>query len=700
MRLGRFAVGAVGLAAAGLCVPAAAHDARASEAGQVIRSTTREVVLNLVVRDDRGRHVKDLKAGSVEVYENGVRQKITSFRYVPGNEVRESAGAEPKTAASVSAPKPLRPNNLICLVFHNIPSDAEILKQSLTAAQELFKMPLQPDTYIGVFRLDARLHALFPFTDNREALSQAARAGFMVPPTSLARTAETLPDAGVAQEDSAAGQASPDDTRAGIAGSMATTGAGAERSGQIAAAARQHMDQMQSMLSALSTLPGRKTVLLFSPGVINPEDPDLLKAVIERARAAQVTIYALDVRGPAGAQTNADEISRIAKVSARQADRDQSMSDMMENMRQGDDMMAAVRSSDRQATLRALAESTGGSLFATYDYRKPFERVLEDVFTHYELTYRPVSDKLDGRFRPIDVRLARKDLTVTTRAGYFALPEAPGIGTPAPFEAPALAALAADPRPEQFEARAAAFRFRPGTETSEYTVAFDVPPAGLKATPQPDVNRQRLHVSLLALVKDAGGQVIGKISRDFPVEVPDEQLAALRANSLAYQQPVKLPPGRFTIETAVVDHEANRASAGVIEIDNPPAQKGIAISSVVLVKRVEAAQQADASDPLVFKGQRVVPLLARTVPAGLKPYAYFVVYPDRDDPGKPAMQVQFLVNGQLAAEQTSDLSPPDATGAIPVAIGAPIKPGECELRITAIQGAGSATSSAKYTVTN
>jgi len=696
MRLGLLA--AIGFALAGGASPVAAQNAAAENSGQVIRSTAREVVLDLIVRDDRGREVKDLNADSVEVYENGARQRITSFRYVPGAEVRARLSEGKSAPLSASTPKPLRPNNLVCMVFMNIPSDAEILKQTLLASQEFLQFPLQEGTYIGVFRLDERLYPLVPFTQNREALIQAARTGFMFPPISLAQAAETLPDAKVGAGEPQ-GKPSPDDTRAGIAGSLATTSAGAERSGQIAVAARQHMDQLKALLSALSSLPGRKTVMLFSPGIINPEDPQLLKDVIQSAREQQITFYALDVRGPSAGETNPGEISRLARVSARQGDTGQSLGAMMENMRAGDDMMAAVRSSDRQATLRELSESTGGAAFATYDYRKTFERVYEDIDTHYELTYAPVSEKLDGRFRPIEVKPIRSGLTVITRPGYFALPDTPGIGAPAPFEAPALAALAADPRPTQLAAHAAAFRFRPGAQTSEYAVAFDVSPSDLKATPEPAVKKQRLHVSLFALVKDAQGQVIGKISRDFPVEVPDEKLQALLADSLSYEQPVKLAPGKYTVETAVVDHEAGRAATSVIAIDNPAAPKGVGISSVVLVKRVEPAQGAGAGDPLVFRGQRVVPMLANTVPAGAKPYAYFVVYPDAENAAKPAMRVEFLVNGQLAARQTAELSAPDADGTIPVAISAPVKPGECELRITAIQGDTTSTSSAKYTVT-
>ncbi|HJX92101.1 MAG TPA: hypothetical protein VJ372_16485, partial [Pyrinomonadaceae bacterium] len=49
---------------------------------EVIRVRTNEVRLDVVVKDKKGRPVKDLTAGDFEVLEDGVSQKIASFRFV------------------------------------------------------------------------------------------------------------------------------------------------------------------------------------------------------------------------------------------------------------------------------------------------------------------------------------------------------------------------------------------------------------------------------------------------------------------------------------------------------------------------------------------------------------------------------------------------------------------------------------------
>jgi len=85
-----------------------------------------------------------------------------------------------------------------------------------------------------------------------------------------------------------------------------------------------------------------------------------------------------------------------------------------------------VLSANTQEALRELAESTGGFIIANTNNTDKIARVMEDVDTHYEISYRPASDREDGHFRKIEVKLAKADLRVQTRSGYFAVPDRPG----------------------------------------------------------------------------------------------------------------------------------------------------------------------------------------------------------------------------------------------------------------------------------
>jgi hypothetical protein len=173
----------------------------------------------------------------------------------------------------------------------------------------------------------------------------------------------------------------------------------------------------------------------------------------------------------------------------------------------------------------------------------------------------------------------------------------------------------------------------------------------------------------------------------------------VRASSITYTHPVSLSSGHYTVETAFVDREGGRSTANAFPLSIPERRKGISMSSVVLVQQVEPVSGLpDASDPLVFQGKRMVPMAGPELKSTAKPVVYFVVYPDKASAEKPKIQVEFLSGGQVLAKQTADLPPVDPSGAIPMIVGAAMRPGNCELRITALQGSASVTESVNYTV--
>ena len=103
-------------------IPGRAQNAPPAPVEPTIRVTATEVALDVAVRDKKGRQVKNLKQSDVEVYEDGVRQQLLSFRMVPGHEpaskdTGHGAGA-PQTGGSTFVP--LRELNTVCIVFHNV----------------------------------------------------------------------------------------------------------------------------------------------------------------------------------------------------------------------------------------------------------------------------------------------------------------------------------------------------------------------------------------------------------------------------------------------------------------------------------------------------------------------------------------------------------------------------------------------------
>ncbi len=561
---------------------------KAQEPGVTIRHTVQEVVLEVMVRDSRGRVVRNLKPSDLEVYEDGVLQKVQSFKLIEGREVvtRTRKAAAPVNLQAVTA-NPLKAVNLICIVFANL--DAYHKKYAVDAVQEFLKSQLDPDTYVAVFSLDSILTVLHPFSNNRNEIMEAANKASTGGGVDFASIASSVLNAAPLIEYVEATQ-SGDPSKGGSVSSAqkisggqlnptAIVGADISNSqgatiqrGDLASQRREfgaiegmrQMDQVFAMIRQLGTLPGRKSVLLLSPGLATTGDPDLFKNMVDKANKANVTVYSIDVNGLSAevdqSQASASALKNAASMSATQGSRARvSGAQAMDQMRQDDYVNDAVRTTDTQATLRALAESTGGFLIGnTNDLRKPFQRLVEDLETHYEVIYRPGSDLYDGHLRNISVKTSRGELNVESRKGYFALPVLGSSADLSSVEVAGLAALSLKQPPHAFDYQASAYQFRPNAVNSQNDIVFEIPAGNLTATPEPAVKRHRMHVALFTLVKDASGQVIDKFSQDSPFEIPDENLAKARATSIPFAHPLSLPPGHYSAETVAIDQEGKK----------------------------------------------------------------------------------------------------------------------------------------------
>jgi len=689
----------------------------------VIRTGVAEVLLEVVVRDRRGRLVRNLKPEDLEIYENGVKQEVRAFR-LAGVERRRSeragqAGAAMPASSEAPRAMPLRAVNLLCFVFHNL--DPVNRTRALRMAEILLKEDLPPNTLAAVFTLDDYLTPVSAFTDQKQDLLTAVQQAFSGRALDFADASVAVLTANPTMftidvlVNMATQSATVTDRIAGgevsrlvvpradvsmSASANATRGFRArERVDMAHVTGSRALDQIETMVSQLSQLPGRKSVILVSGGLLTTGDPDSFGRLVAKANAANMTFYSFDpseLDETTDTQASKIALSQVAEVSRSQTNLNASLSERRQQSRQGDALEVAVRSSDLRAALRELAEGTGGFLVAnTSEVLKPFRRVIEEMEARYEVAYRPADLKLDGRLRTIEVKTTRKDLIVESRTGYFALPAKPGGDALAPHEVVGLALLGKEPGPADFDFQTGLFTF--GVEQGRRQVALALEMAGKDITAAQDAARgaARAHVALVGLVKDPAGDVVERFSVDAPYEFALNNLPAMQASRITQAESLSLPPGHYTVEMAVLDRTGGRASTKVLEIEVPPLPAGVAISTPMLVQRVEETSRGNG-DPLVYQGRRVVPLVSPALDGTSQPHVYFVVYPDKTRPEKTQLQVEFFVNGQRLAAQTVGLPPPEPSGAAPMMVSAAMRPGLCELRITAIQGEAKATGSVRY----
>jgi Ca-activated chloride channel family protein len=72
-------------------------------------------------------------------------------------------------------------------------------------------------------------------------------------------------------------------------------------------------------------------------------------------------------------------------------------------------------------SLKGFAEKTGGRFIATpggQALRDAFTGIADELGQQYAISFRPLNQKRDGKWRTLEVKLSRPDLEVRTRKGY------------------------------------------------------------------------------------------------------------------------------------------------------------------------------------------------------------------------------------------------------------------------------------------
>ncbi len=80
------------------------------------------------------------------------------------------------------------------------------------------------------------------------------------------------------------------------------------------------------------------------------------------------------------------------------------------------------RRAQNQAVLRDFAEKSGGKFIAAPGgaaMRDAFKSIVDELSLQYTLGYQPTITRKDGKWRTIELRVARPNLSVRTRKGYM-----------------------------------------------------------------------------------------------------------------------------------------------------------------------------------------------------------------------------------------------------------------------------------------
>ena len=388
------------------------------------------VLVRVVVRDDRGKIVQNLKKEDFRLFDNRKPQTISHFSsespasHPPVTPEEKTASAKEEELLG-TAPKPEtpmeRPRQFMAMLFDDSDLKWEDLMVARKAAEQFIANSMQPDERVAIYTVSGQDQ--IDFTDDREKIRAT------MDKIQQRRISPTSPDGAgdcpsinyyeadqivnqnnseavyVASMDALA-CAFNNDTRY-LAQAQAMAVSSAPRILQAGDIQAQYATRrLDEVVRRVTIMPGARSIILVSPGFMVPDNQEDVWHVIDKANHANVVINTLDARGLY--TPDLGDISQQPNGSAIVA---------------GNRFNYALDQQREQSfVLQDLADSTGGGYFHnSNDLAGGFKLLMQSPDVTYLLGFSPSDLKPDGKFHSLKVTIpGGTKYNIQARRGYFA----------------------------------------------------------------------------------------------------------------------------------------------------------------------------------------------------------------------------------------------------------------------------------------
>ena len=398
------------------------------ETATVLKTTTRLVVVDVVVTDHKDDAVTDLKREDFTILEDGGEQRIAAFSF--------QQPLQASATASANTPEAKLPDNVFTNTPRYNPSSAlnVILLDALNttaphqayARQQMIKFleKMPEGRPVAIYTLGSKLTLLQDFTTDPAALKEVIKKvkGGISPlldnPTG-GEDAQILPagavDSGLISQDMLQSVMRFEQERVAF---------------QTDIRVAYTLNALNSISRSLAGYPGRKNLIWVSEAFPFSIDPnaELTSDVFAGTRSyagevattadslidAQVAIYPVDARALEG----------YSVFSAANSGTDKFGRSMARNPTRMGTAMSAESAAwqNAHATMQDMAQRTGGKAFYNRnDLDRAIGKSMEDGSTYYTLAYYPENKDWNGKFRKIQVKVNRSGLKLRHRLGYYAV---------------------------------------------------------------------------------------------------------------------------------------------------------------------------------------------------------------------------------------------------------------------------------------
>jgi VWFA-related protein len=527
----------------------------------LIRTETRQVLVDAVVTDKKGNYVSDLAANDFRVWEDDKEQAIVNCAFEGGNPMAVDS----------------RKRFLMFLFDSGRMRPADVVR-ARRAAEQFIDANLSPNRQIAVGTFDRVVEVTQNFTFDPQKLKQA-----------------------LDRVESVGATATAWDRRGTLDTSLETAGKSAV--GRILMA-------LGALVKSMGTTPGRKSLVLFTPGFeVGRENSAPLSMALKLCNRANVSIYPVDLGSstPAAGGMPGAEVGSSVKITAPVPGSPEPEATPRGTPGATPDLQASAL----HRVLETIATDTGGFVTAGgKDLFASIDRIGKELDQYYVLAYSAPSSQ-DGGCHSLKVKVNRGGTAVRARSAYCSL-RSPDLlaGTPI---AGRLEARLTDSTPGNLGGFIEAPYFYTAQDEARVNIALEIPAADLNFE-KAKTGRMLATVQILGVAYRPDGGVAARFSDSARLDLDKQQLEAMGQRTFHYESQIEMATGEYKLK---IVYSAAENKFGKMEtplsIDAYDGKR-FTLSALALSNNIRTAPApaigstlAEDQTPLIAEGLLIVP---------------------------------------------------------------------------------------------
>lgn len=415
---------------------------------------------------------------------------------------------------------------------------------------------------------------------------------------------------------------------------------------------------LERVARALGELRGRKDVLLVSEGFVLAASQPEFRELVQAARQANAAVHFVDARDPGGAVGQAAMPGGNAEFGRDVEERDTSTVLAFQALEAGG--------------ARSVALDTGGTITAATNLGQAMGQIARQSRAYYLLGYSSTNAKRDGKYRKIEVKVARADVDVRARRGYYAPSDKPERAVAASELPPPVRAGLDAPTPAgKLPLRLVSHVFGPqaGGKLQVLLLAeADVTGLGLA----PRQGRYQAALDTYVVINGLDGGKPERNETRLDLDVPAEAWPQVSARGIPIRREFSLAPGAYQARLLVRDQASGQMGTVRHELV-VPALDAFRVSTPVLTDTLQPGAEG--------QGPRPIPVARRTFRPGLRLACSFEVFGAAPDPARGGPRVSLAwelrrgADGSVVASAPERPLPPGTLGQVTALVQVPLPEG-------------------------